>query len=171
MYENWEGGRGEGEVLKDGQNPLLWSPRILQFLIHSSLQTWSLCSFIPLKKFRRKRSYCSVQSVLYCHFLQHLRGLRVNSEKSFFFFGLLYYTVHYKLESSLFFRFKLRRVHWYEYRNIAIGGHLLVSPSLFLSELTINLLLKNLQKEDLKEDGNMTNLVFDILTYGCYHLT
>ena len=47
----------------------------------------------------------------------------------------------------------------------------MVSPSLFLSELTINLLLKNLQKEDLKEDGNMTNLVFDILTYGCYHLT
>ena len=30
MYENWEGGRGEGEVLKEGQDPLLWSPRILQ---------------------------------------------------------------------------------------------------------------------------------------------
>lgn len=55
---------------------------------------------------------------------------------------------------------------------MAVEGLPLASPSLFLPELAVNLLLKNLQTEDLK--GGWEHeliLCFEILTYGCYHLT
>lgn len=67
MYENWEGGRREGEVLKDGQNPLLWSLRILQTVSDSFFSANLVSVFFHSSKEIQKEKkllFCVVCAVL-----------------------------------------------------------------------------------------------------------